>query len=135
MSQVEVLSSRAAIDFDFHFSDKIHSERILHPRTVTILSASLPKINSHEPRLDYDDDVRIPDLPPLLRGNPVIHLRNGVTRAARKVAEHEPDSEKAFFVADLSSVYMQHQRWKRCLPEIEPFYGASHHNLQTLVDD
>jgi ornithine decarboxylase len=35
-----------------------------------------------------------------------------------------PDAEKAYFVADLSYVYNQYQRWKRCLPEIEPFYGA-----------
>jgi hypothetical protein len=24
----------------------------------------------------------------------------------------------------LSCVYNQYRRWKRCLPEIEPFYGA-----------
>ncbi|EIM90744.1 ornithine decarboxylase [Stereum hirsutum FP-91666 SS1] len=45
-------------------------------------------------------------------------------RAARLAALHEPDAEKAFFVADLSAVYRQFERWKRCLPEIEPFYAV-----------
>jgi hypothetical protein len=27
-------------------------------------------------------------------------------------------------VADLSQIYMQHERWKKCLPEIEPHYGT-----------
>ncbi|KAI0363856.1 ornithine decarboxylase [Pilatotrama ljubarskyi] len=39
-------------------------------------------------------------------------------------AAGEPDAEKAFFVADLSSVYKQHERWKKHLPEIEPFYAV-----------
>ena len=44
--------------------------------------------------------------------------------SSRLSADHEPDSEKAFFVADLSYVFKQHERWKRCLPGIEPFYGG-----------
>ncbi|KAI0833851.1 ornithine decarboxylase [Trametes gibbosa] len=36
----------------------------------------------------------------------------------------EVDAEKAFFVADLSNVYKQHQRWRKFLPEIEPFYAV-----------
>ncbi|KAH9902398.1 ornithine decarboxylase [Cubamyces lactineus] len=39
-------------------------------------------------------------------------------------AAGEPDAEKAFFVADLSSVYRQHERWKKLLPEIEPYYAV-----------
>ncbi|RDX46258.1 ornithine decarboxylase [Lentinus brumalis] len=39
-------------------------------------------------------------------------------------ADGEPDAEKAFFVADLSAVYKQHERWKKLLPEIEPFYAV-----------
>ncbi|TBU42795.1 ornithine decarboxylase [Dichomitus squalens] len=39
-------------------------------------------------------------------------------------ADGEPDAEKAFFVADLSIVYKQHERWKKLLPEIEPFYAV-----------
>ncbi|KAI0029427.1 ornithine decarboxylase [Vararia minispora EC-137] len=45
-------------------------------------------------------------------------------RAARLAVDHEPDAEKAFFVADLSYVYRQHQRFKCFLPEVEPFYAV-----------
>jgi hypothetical protein len=41
-----------------------------------------------------------------------------------------PDAEKAYFVADLSYVYNQYQRWKRCLPEVEPFYGTRTRHVQ-----
>ena len=82
---------------------------------------------------DDDSDIIFPELPPLLRGHPDVHLRNGVIRAARLSATGEPDAEKAYFVADLSYVYNQYQRWKRCLPEIEPFYGPySLHVLDTF---
>ncbi|KAG6867206.1 hypothetical protein C0993_005746 [Termitomyces sp. T159_Od127] len=47
----------------------------------------------------------------------------GVMRAARLVEAHQQDAEKAFFVADLSKVYLQHQRWIKALPEIQPFYA------------
>ncbi|KAH9954741.1 ornithine decarboxylase [Russula dissimulans] len=70
------------------------------------------------------DDIIFPGLPPLLRGHPDVHLRNGVIRAAHLSAAGVPDAERAFFVADLSCVYNQYQRWKRCLPEIEPFYAV-----------
>ncbi|TFK63153.1 ornithine decarboxylase [Pluteus cervinus] len=43
--------------------------------------------------------------------------------ASRMAANSEPDAERAFFVADLSEVYRQFQRWKTCLPGIEPFYA------------
>ncbi|KAJ7577639.1 ornithine decarboxylase [Mycena floridula] len=36
----------------------------------------------------------------------------------------EPDTEKAFFVGDISQVYRQHLRWKACLPEVQPFYAV-----------
>ncbi|KZV77262.1 ornithine decarboxylase [Peniophora sp. CONT] len=45
-------------------------------------------------------------------------------RAAELAADGEPDAEKAFFVADLSHVYMQHERWMRHLPEVQPFYAV-----------
>ncbi|KAH9918920.1 ornithine decarboxylase [Epithele typhae] len=52
-----------------------------------------------------------------------VHLRNGVINALHLSAEGEADAEKAFFVADLSSVYRQHERWQKNLPEVEPFYA------------
>ncbi|KAF9072549.1 ornithine decarboxylase [Rhodocollybia butyracea] len=36
----------------------------------------------------------------------------------------ELDAEKAFFVADLSQVYLQHQRWVTSLPKITPYYAV-----------
>jgi ornithine decarboxylase len=75
-------------------------------------------------RLSQNGEQIFPSLPPLLRGHPEVHLRNGVMQAARLAAENEPDAEKAFFVADLTRVYMQHHRFKNCLPEIQPFYGT-----------
>jgi ornithine decarboxylase len=71
-----------------------------------------------------DDEAIFPSLPPLRNGHPDVQLRNGIMRASRLAVANEPDAEKAFFVADLSQVYLQHERWKKCLPEIEPHYGA-----------
>jgi ornithine decarboxylase len=64
-----------------------------------------------------------PNLPPLLVGHPDIHIRNGIMKALRMADAQMPDSEKAFFVADLSQIYQQHKRWKISLPEVTPFYG------------
>jgi hypothetical protein len=86
--------------------------------------ASIEDDNLHYDDEDDDGDIKFPGLPPLLRGHPDVHLRNGVIRAARLSAAGVPDAEKAYFVADLSYVYNQYQRWKYHLPEIEPFYGA-----------
>jgi ornithine decarboxylase len=71
----------------------------------------------------WAEDI-FPGLPPLARGRPEVHLRNGIMNAQLLAAAGEPDAEKAFFVADLSVVYRQHMRWTRCLPEIQPFYGS-----------
>lgn len=68
-------------------------------------------------------DVFFACLPPLLRGHPDVHLRNGIMDASRKAAENKTNAEKAFFVADLGQVYRQHQRWLHCMPDIEPYYG------------
>ena len=65
-----------------------------------------------------------PSLPPLLDGHSDVHLRNGIMNASQLALTHEPNAEQAFFVADLGQVYRQHQRWKSCLPEIQPFYGS-----------
>jgi len=69
-------------------------------------------------------DVSIPGLPPLLNGHPDLHMNNGIINANHSGSEGEPDAEKAFFVADLSQVWRQHQRWRRALPDVEPFYGT-----------
>jgi ornithine decarboxylase len=64
------------------------------------------------------------DLPPLLHGHPDVHMRGGVMEASRLASLGLPDAEKAFFVADLSQVYQQHQRWIKCLPHIQPYYAV-----------
>ncbi|KAF9231371.1 pyridoxal-dependent decarboxylase [Melanogaster broomeanus] len=81
-----------------------------------------PKSGS-SPVDEIEDEKIFTSLPPLLQGHPEIHLRNGVMNASRKAAENKINAEKAFFVADLSEVYRQHQRWQKWLPEIEPHYA------------
>lgn len=127
MSQVEVLTARAAVNFDRLSSNNLDFSRIHEDNhnNLTPISDTPNHTTFHH---NHDDDVHIENLPPLLRGHPDVHLRNGVMRAARLAAVQEVDSEKAFFVADLSSVYMQHLRWKKCLPEIEPFYGRYYYS-------
>ncbi|KJA25060.1 hypothetical protein HYPSUDRAFT_435581 [Hypholoma sublateritium FD-334 SS-4] len=63
-------------------------------------------------------------LPPLYAGHPDVHLRRGIMQAAQRAAEHVPDAEQAFFVADLAEVYRQHQRWRAALPDVQPFYAV-----------
>lgn len=70
-------------------------------------------------------DVNFPGLPPLHTGtaDEVIHTK--VAKAIYDTEDDEPNGERAFFAADLSKVLLQHERWLRCLPGIEPFYGES----------
>jgi hypothetical protein len=78
--------------------------------------------DSAESRIN-DDEAIFPALPPLRNGHPDVQLRNGIMRASRLAIANEPDAEKAFFVADLGQVYMQHEKWKKYLPDIYPHYG------------
>jgi ornithine decarboxylase len=64
-----------------------------------------------------------PNLPPLFYGHSDVHLRNGIMHASVRSAAYETNAEKAFFVADLSEVYRQFQRWKKCFSEIQPYYA------------
>jgi hypothetical protein len=114
MSQVEVLPVQPCADLNFNPPKLDDTFSILwHPETHPIES----------PGIDEEPDTSFSDLPPLQYGHPDFHLRNGVMRALSLAADGEPDAEHAFFVADLSQVYLQWERWKRCLPEIEPFFG------------
>lgn len=124
MSQVEVIPVRSRIDLSLNsptpgdtLSSRWRSET--HPLDV--------------PDSDEEPDIPFPNLPPLQYGHPDFHLRNGVMRALTLAADGEPDAERAFFVADLSQVYLQWQRWRRCLPEIEPFFGTSPSSLQADI--
>ncbi|KAI0294872.1 pyridoxal-dependent decarboxylase [Multifurca ochricompacta] len=129
MSQLEILPAPRPIDLVS--APRLSSVFHHHPTTWTqnksLLTGKSVSVNGDDlgdNDIGDDGDTIFPGLPPLLRGHPEVHLRNGVIRAARLSATNEPDSESAFFVADLSSVYNQLERWRRYLPEIEPFYAV-----------
>ncbi|KAF8895861.1 ornithine decarboxylase [Gymnopilus junonius] len=136
MSRLETLQAVNPIDFSISSSSsdsfaQYHENNLPWPANVLvndILSASPPLRltgTPFSPDTHHDGgDVIFPSLPPLYTGHPEVHLRNGIMNASRLAAAHEPDAEKAFFVADLSQVYRQHMRWKACLPEIQPFYAV-----------
>ncbi|KAH7906947.1 pyridoxal-dependent decarboxylase [Hygrophoropsis aurantiaca] len=136
MSQVEVLPATSPIavsstfsdSFAFHdyqgsFSLKLSTSP---PNILTKPELSLSPSRAAENHALFNDEKgeRIfSSLPPLFRGHPEIHLRNGIMNASRQAAANQSDAEKAFFVADLSQVYCQHERWVKALPEIEPHYA------------
>jgi len=127
MSQPDVLPSPHAIDLASppFVNSVFHSSSQKQPWAQNnFLLASTESDELHDDDDNHDGDIIFPELPPLLRGHPDVHLRNGVIRSARLSAAGVPDAEKAYFIADLSYVYNQLQRWKRCLPEIEPFYAV-----------
>ena len=129
MSAVDIITARNPIDFEFDVISysASYQEKLLANTLNDFLK--LPNANAkdatiHAPDLVEDkEEITIPGLPALHRGHPQVHLRQGVIAASQLAAEGEPDAEKAFFVGDLSYVYQQHLRWKKNLPEIDPFYG------------
>jgi hypothetical protein len=128
MSKLDILPTIDLVSSP-HLSSAFHppSQNLPWSQNKLLLNGKLisPEAgNRVDDDVDDDTDIIFPGLPPLLRGHPGIHLRNGVIRSASLSAADIPDSEKAYFVADLSCVYNQYERWKRNLPEIEPFYGA-----------
>lgn len=124
MSQVEILRPINPVDYDLSRSithSSASSRWVTTSALVNdILSSSPLHLTTEGGTLD---DHLFPDLPPLLHGHPEIHLRNGVINASQLAAQNVPDAERAFFVGDLSQVYRQHQRWRACLPEVQPFYA------------
>ncbi|KAG6816668.1 hypothetical protein H0H87_004028 [Tephrocybe sp. NHM501043] len=127
MSSVQVLTAPCPIDLPYSDSFTHYQEKVLWSSTKTlnntIYSSSQPLSAPND--LPTDQEIHIfPSLPPLYHGHPEFHLRAGVMRAARLAEAHKPDAEKAFFVADLSQVYLQHQRWVANMPEIQPHYAV-----------
>ncbi|KAF9219429.1 hypothetical protein BS17DRAFT_811154 [Gyrodon lividus] len=129
MSQVDILPPSTPIDFQasvpfadltgFRETPSWSDARWKEPDDPALIC---PKSDSS--LVDEKGDEKIfTSLPPLLRGHPEIHLRNGIMNASRNAAENRINAEKAFFVADLSEVYRQHKRWLKCLPGIEPHYA------------
>jgi hypothetical protein len=137
MSKLDILRTSHTNDLVSppHLSSVFHSpsQNLPWSQNKSLLNGKLVSLetgNPHDDDVDDDGDIIFPGLPPLLRGHPDMHLRDGVIRAACLSAASVPDAEKAYFVADLSYVYNQYERWKRNLPEIEPFYGARARHAQ-----
>ncbi|KAH6901269.1 ornithine decarboxylase [Coprinopsis sp. MPI-PUGE-AT-0042] len=129
MSQVETLPAFNPIDFSLSGSaDCCPTQEDAWCKPASLCDAHvIPHRLNDSPvtgTIPSSGDVIFPTLPPLYQGHPDVHLRTGIMNANRASATHEPDSEKAFFVADLSQVYRQHQRWITCLPDIQPFYAV-----------
>ncbi|KAG8969103.1 hypothetical protein FRC03_004418 [Tulasnella sp. 419] len=93
----------------------VHSQIITPPLTEP---DSEPEVG------DLADEVIFPSLPPVGSGYPAEHVREGIACAWTMTDLHQADSERAFFVADLSQVLRQHEKWQACLPGIEPFYAV-----------
>ncbi|KAL0576790.1 Ornithine decarboxylase [Marasmius crinis-equi] len=140
MSAVEILrSTRNPVEFDISRSPphvpSITSSASSYQHYVNeILSSPNPlrltadgyaaESPFHFPPSNAIGERVFPSLPPLHFGHPEVHLRNGIMTATSLTSEGEVDAEKAFFVADLSKVYSQYQRWVACFPEIKPFYAV-----------
>lgn len=129
---LETLPPVNAIDFRFPSPENCSRSNNLSWGTHAVVHdiISSPRSNNESHVIG---EAIYPSLPPLLNGHPEVHMRNGVMNSARLSLANKPDAEKAFFVADLGQVYRQHQRWKSCLPEIQPFYGPSFFSLLLIL--
>ncbi|KAG5221392.1 Ornithine decarboxylase [Salix suchowensis] len=125
MSPVEILPAFSPVDFTF--STDSFGEQKYSCKGNDAVNDILPPSTyfKHDDSGSSEDDPKVlfPDLPPLFTGHPDVHLRNGVMKAQQMSVDHVPDAERAFFVADLGQIYRQHQRWVKCLPDIQPFYA------------
>lgn len=130
MSQLEILSPHCPIDINVANIPTAHSDSFPGSFNSWNSGSGLHELISRSPTATRvterrpEDEPIFPALPPLRTGHAEIQLRNGIMRASRLASAGEIDSEKAFFVADLGQVYLQHQRWMKALPEIQPHYGT-----------
>jgi ornithine decarboxylase len=120
MSLVEVLTAVNPIDHFISNHFPKYSRNSDTSYDPVVLPSSVDDVAAEN---QLDDEKIFSSLPPLSRGHPEIHLRKGIMDATRRVAENEADAERAFFVADLSQIFRQHERWVKFLPEIVPHYG------------
>ncbi|KAF7972232.1 hypothetical protein HWV62_18638 [Athelia sp. TMB] len=128
MSQLEILSPHCPVDISTSPSSSCSGSYHSWPKSIHEFLSNSPNARAVIGKTAPDgrpseDEPIFPNLPPLRNGHSDVHLRNGIMRASRLAMINEPDAEAAFFVADLSQVYFQHQRWKRCLPDIQPYYA------------
>ncbi|KAJ3802153.1 ornithine decarboxylase [Lentinula aff. detonsa] len=127
MSQVEVLRATfSPMGYDISRAEDPSFVHDLKTMTTNALISSSPSslcITAEATECSNHGDL-FPSLPSLHIGHPEVHLRNRIMNATQLANDGEPDAERAFFVADLSQVYRQHQRWVSCLPEITPYYAV-----------
>jgi hypothetical protein len=130
MSRIELLrqSPRISLLHDKDTEPKSEETYLQEARCSFLASeiqnAFIPVERQNEYWDGIDKTIQISDDLPLLHTGPVeYHKLNGISNAQEASAANIPDAERAFFVADLSRVYFQFQRWTRCLPDIKPFYG------------
>lgn len=120
MAQPDVCPPTAAIDLSFQKDPHAVDEN-----TIDMISPNSPGTTAGHDGASVHvlsgPEVEFPGLPPLLRGHPDVHLRAGIINA---FSDTQPNAERAFFAADLSQVYAQHERWRLNLPDIEPFFGT-----------
>ncbi|KAF8528332.1 ornithine decarboxylase [Hysterangium stoloniferum] len=121
MAQLKICPAPALINFEFSHHKKDSREQQAQEICFSLSPARDFIIGSPCESSIPDPEISFPGLPPLLRGHPDVHLREGIINAS---ADNAVNSERAFFVADLSQVYAQHARWVKNLPDIEPFFAV-----------
>ncbi|KAK7055950.1 ornithine decarboxylase [Favolaschia claudopus] len=128
MSSVEVISIPFPVVSRRSFSESTsyrRQEERLNALVANLSCSPTLRLTANDLRgATISEEDIFPSLPPLLHGHPDVHLRNGVMKANSSAAKHDPDAERAFFVADIAQVYRQHIRWQTLLPEIQPFYAV-----------
>jgi len=100
---------------------KIAHENVPRASGLPILPPSLESLETSP----MTPEVNISGLPPLRQGHPAHVARSRLLQTTMDDMANGSDVESAFFVANLGQVYKQFIRWKRCLPDIEPFYGTA----------
>jgi len=135
MSQPHVLPQNPSITLlhDRDIQSKSEKDYIQEARLSFLASEIRNALQSDEPKYTVPIEswngihstIHISDDLPVLHTGPTdYHKLKGISNAHAASSANIPDAEKAFFVADLSRVYFQHQRWTKCLPGIKPFYAV-----------
>jgi len=135
MSQAQVLQQNPSIPLLYEKDIQSKSdEAYLREARLSLLASEIRNALIPEPQFDTSEEepwngINSPleiskSLPPLHQGPMDFHKLCGIRNAQIASSADLPDSERAFFVADLSRVYRQYQRWTRCLPGIKPFYAV-----------
>jgi ornithine decarboxylase len=135
MSQTQVLQPAPSITLLYDNDTQTKSEEsYIQEARLSLLASEIRNARLSDPPSapaspdeewdGVDNPIEISEELPSLHEGPIdYHKFAGIRKAQEAAIAHVPDGERAFFVADLSRVYLQFQRWTRCLPGIKPFYG------------